>query len=215
MAFNDLVAKAQTYFPNLQVKYKDQSGFMKFLGKLLFFNPGFMTNYLTTIGDTVYMPSQQYVQSQPQNACDVFIHECTHMYDEKRIGFPYQIGYTFPQILAPFMWLLLFLLPWTVVLPLFIFFLLPLPAPWRTFFEKRAYFVQMYAGYTLYQSDPDVEGAAYASWFRNGSYYWMWIFEQDASFAQEAANIKAGKPSCASEPALFQMVNDLIAAAKV
>jgi hypothetical protein len=215
MAFNDVVAKAQTYFPSLQIKYKDQSIFMQILGKIMFFAPNFMTTYVTTLGNTVYFPSQQYIQNQPRSACDVFIHECVHIYDEKKIGFPFQLGYTFPQILAPFMWLLLFFFPWWAVLALFVLFLLPLPAPWRAFFEKRAYFVQMYASYTLYKDDPEKAGLAFASWFRNGAYYWMWPFEQDILFVQEAVNIKAGKPNCASDPVLLQMVNNLIAAAKV
>ena len=213
MAFNDLVASAQTYFPTLQVKYKDQSALMKILGKIMFFNPGFMTSYLTTLGTTVYIPNEQYVQDHPQITCDVFIHECTHMYDAKRIGFIYQLVYAFPQLLSPLMLLLLFVLSWKIVLPLVLLFLLPLPAPWRVYFERRAYFVQMYVGNKMYGNDPAIDGSTYASWFRDGSYYWMWIFQQNQSFTQEAANVLAGKPACVSEPALLQQIDTLMAAA--
>ena len=210
MGYNELVAKAQTYFPSLQIQYKDQSTLMKVLGKLMFFNPDFMTSYVTTIGNTVYIPNEDYAKQKPESFADVFIHECTHMYDEKRFGLWYSLAYIFPQILAPFMLFLLFVLSWKIVLPLVLLMLVPWPAPWRAFFEKRAYFVQMYAGYKLWGVDPVANGRVYLQWFKNGDYYWMWIFEQASSFDQEAANIKAGNPACASEPALFQQVNDKV-----
>lgn len=215
MGYNELVAKAQTYFPNLQIKYKDQSPFMKVLGKLVFFAPEFMTSYVTTIGETIYLPNDQYAINNPNGFIDVFIHECTHMHDEKKIGFWYKPGYLFPQILAPFMLLLLLVMTWKIVLPLALLMLAPLPAPWRMYFERKAYFVQMLAGQQIYGYDPDVSAPHYATHFKNSDYYWMWIFGEDKQFAQEAINIKAGKPSSASEPDLAQMVSDLVAAAKV
>lgn len=214
MSYDTLVAKAKTYFPDLQIKYKDQSTLMKITGKLMFFNPDFMTNYVTTLGNTVYVPNEQYIQNSPLSFNDVFIHECTHMYDEKRLGFWYNLGYVFPQVLSLVVFIALVFFTWKLALLALVLFLLPWPAPWRAYFEKRAYFVQMYAGSQIYGDDPEQDSMRYAQWFRNGDYYWMWIFEQDSEFAQEAVNIKAGKPACSSEPALFQQVNDLIAAAK-
>lgn len=215
MAFNDLVTKAQTYFPNLQIKYKDQSTFMKLLGTLMFFNPAFMTDYITTIGNTIYWPSEQYVQNNSKSVSEVFIHECTHMYDEKRVGsVPFTLGYLFPQLLALPVLFLLFVLSWKIVLPLVLLCLAPLPAPFRALFERRAYFTSMLVGYKLYNWDPAVAAPHYAENFKNSSYYFMMPFGQDAAFAQEATNIKAGNPMSASEPALLNMINDLMSVAK-
>ena len=215
MAFSDLIAKAQTYFPNLQVKYKDQSTLMKVLGKILFFNPTFMTQYVTTLGNTVYLPNEQYPTQYPEDAVTVFIHECTHMYDEQRLGkIPYTLGYMFPQLLFVLMWPLLFLVSWKIVLPLSLLFLAPLPAPWRAYFEQRAYFVQMLVNNKIYGEDPDNDGNLFAGWFRNGNYYFMWPFEQTSVWLQEAANIKAGKGLAQTEAGLSTMVNDLITAAQ-
>lgn len=214
MAYVDLVAKAKTYFPSLQIKYKDQSTFMKILGGILFFNPTFMTTYTTTLGDTVYAPSEQFVTNNQQDFSSILVHECTHMYDNKRLNFLFTLGYMFPQILSPFSLLLLFVLTWKIVLPIFLLLLLPLPAPWRTYFEQRAYFVGMYARKQIFGSDPIIDGVYYSKFFKNGSYYWMWPFGKDTAFAKEAANINANDPACASEPALHKQVNDLIAAAK-
>jgi len=215
MAFDELVAKAKTHFPNLQIKYKNEDTFMKILGTLMFFNPGFMTSFITTIGDTIYWPSREFVQNNPQSVSEVFIHECTHIYDEKRVGSaPFKLGYLFPQILALPMLLLLFMLTWKIVLPLVILCLLPLPAPFRAYFERRAYFVSMRAGYSLHGWDPTVIGAHAAKNFKNSSYYWMMPFGEDAKFATEAANVLADKPESASEPALDKMINDLMTVAK-
>jgi len=215
MAYNELVAKAQTYFPDLQIKYKDQSTFMKVLGKLMFFAPAFMTEYVTTIGNTVYLPNDQFIVTNPKGFTGVFIHECTHMHDEKKIGFWFNLAYLFPQILSLLVLLLLFVMTWKIVLPLALLMLAPWPAVWRMQFERKAYFVQMYAEYEMYKYDPVMAAMQAATYFKNSAYYWMWVFGEDSQFAQEAINVKAGTPSCASEPDLLEMVNDLITAAKV
>jgi hypothetical protein len=215
MAFNELVAKAQTYFPDLQIKYKDQETLMKILGTLMFFNPKFKTSFTTTIGDTIYWPSKEFVQDNGSTVSNIFIHECVHIYDEKKKGsLPFKAGYLFPQILALPMLLLLFVLTWKIVLPLTLLCLLPLPAPFRANAERRAYFVSMRAGYHLYGWDPAAQGIHYANNFKNSSYYWMMPFGEDARFAAEAANIKSGKPESVSEPALDKMIDDLMSVAK-
>ena len=215
MAFQDLVTKATTYFPDLQIKYKDTDPFMKFVGTLLFFNKSFSNDFVTTIGDTQYWPSQQFITDNPQACSEIFIHECTHMYDEKRLNsIVFKLGYLFPQLLALPMLLLLFVLTWKIVLPLVLLCVLPWPAPWRALFEQRAYFVSMYVGYKLYNWDPKAMGASFANYFSDSSYYFMMPFGEQAQFATEAANVAAGNPSCASEPALKAMVDDLISVAK-
>ena len=216
MSSSNLISKAQTYFPKLQIAYKDTSKLMKVLGILLFFNKSFMTDYTTTIGNTIYLPNANYPIDHPQEFADVFIHECVHLYDQKRINnLVYQAAYLFPQILAPFICLLMFIVSWKIILPIVILSLAPIPAPWRTYFEKRAYFVQMYVANQLYNDNILTDGYTYLSWFVNSNYYWMDPFEKDASFEQEAANISNGNPSCKGEPALYQMILDLITAAKV
>lgn len=213
MAFDNLVTKAKTYFPELKIKYKNEDAFMKVLGALLFFNPAFMTSFVTTIGETIYFPNREYTNYN--SSSEVFIHECTHIYDEKRLGsLQFKIGYLFPQILALPILLLLFVLTWKIVLPLVLLCLLPWPAPFRANSERRAYFVSMRAGYELYGIDPALSGPHYANNFKNSSYYWMMPFGEEARFAAEAANIKAGKPESASDPALNKMISDLISTAK-
>ena len=214
MAATDLIKEAQKYFPELQVKYKDQSTFMKILGKITFFNPAFMTTYLTTLGNTIYVPSEAYQNDPREDFKSVFIHECTHLYDCKRIGFPYDVGYAFPQWLSIIAVLATIFFSWKLAVVLGLLFLLPLPAPWRAHFERRAYLVQMYAWFKINGHDPSFLAIPLANLFRNSSYYWMWIFEKNSTFLDEATNVKNGQPSWATDTALLNMVNDLIDAAK-
>lgn len=213
MAFDALVTKAQTYFPDLQIKYKDQDPFMKVLGALMFFNPAFMTSFVTTIGHTIYFPNKSYTEER--HSSEVFIHECTHIYDEEKLGsLRFKLGYLFPQILALPMLLLLFVLTWKIVIPLALLCLLPWPAPFRANAERHAYFVSMRAAHELFNVDPEKLGPHYAENFKNSSYYWMMPFGEEERFAAEAAAIKVGKPDSASDPELNKMIVDLINTAK-
>ncbi len=74
MTLEALVAKGQTYFPNLKIKFKDQDPLMKLVGKLMFFNPGFMTQFVTTIGETIYWPSKEDLEDSPAASAGTFIH---------------------------------------------------------------------------------------------------------------------------------------------
>ncbi len=214
MAYNDLIEVAKTYFPKFQIKFKDQSTLMKVLGKILFFNPGFMSTYTTTIGNTIYAPSEKFITDNPGNFEGIIIHECTHMYDNKSLSLLFTLGYLFPQILSLPALLLLFLLSWKIVLPIFVLLLLPLPAPLRKYFERRAYFVHMYALNKLFQINPILLSTTFPKYFRTGSYYWMWVFGLDKAFATEAISIIEDEPECKMEPDLYQMVTKLISAAK-
>ena len=105
MTTDTLIARAQSYFPTLKIIEKTSSPLMRFLGGAMFFNKGFMTEFTTTIGDTVYIPSKDWLDRN----LPVLIHEVVHMYDEKRIGMFYKMGYLFPQLLVPFLLPLFFL----------------------------------------------------------------------------------------------------------
>jgi hypothetical protein len=214
MAFNDLVIKAQTYFPNLQVKFKDQSTLMKVIGKICFFNPAFMTSFVTTIGNTIYMPNYAYTQTQA--GTDVFIHEVVHLYDQKRFSFLYTLAYALPQLLfLPS--LLLFLISYKLAIPVSLFFLLPIPAPWRTYFEKRAYSVQLYVYKQMWGNSLDELYTAaddLNKFFTGSTYYFMWPFSEDSSLRSVAANVSVGNDPM-NDPALMIIVDALILAAKL
>jgi hypothetical protein len=193
MPFNEIVAQAKTIFPNLQISFKDTNWFMKLLGTLLFFNPGFMSKYITTIGDTIFFPSQSYIDARPTSASIIILHELTHINDSTKINdIIFNFLYLIPQILSLPILLLLFCLTWKIVVPLAILFACPLPSYFRMVFEKRAYMVSLYANNAIckkYNLIPDLaaEKTSIMSNFITSAYYFMWPFSASLSSEFDAA----------------------------
>jgi hypothetical protein len=215
MAFQDLVTASQKYFPSLQVKYKDQSTFMKILGFLLFFNKSFMTDYTTTIGNTIYIPNENYIKLRPISGAVVFLHEMVHMYDQKRIGYLwFQLAYALPQILI-LPAILLFLLSWKIAIPAIILFALPIPSYFRMNFERRAYLSSLYTLQKLserLQFNPklDSQNTYFIECFVDSSYYFMWPFGGPITndFQNATKLVQAGQRPY-NDP-VFDMLDDLV-----
>ena len=70
MSFFDEFAKNLAAY-DFKIKYKNESLFMKVIGFLLFFNKTFMTNYITTIGSTIYYPSREWCEKNDTAAAQV------------------------------------------------------------------------------------------------------------------------------------------------
>ena len=159
----------------VEIKFKDESRFMKALGYLLFFNPKFMTRFVTVIGKTVYFPSRQRVEQDPDSAARVLCHELVHLTDARRVGaLSFSLSYLFPQCLALLALSAIFVGPWAL---LFLAFLAPLPAPLRTFWELRGYAMTDAVAYRM-------DGKfTFKDWmagqFTSGSYFFMWPFLSD------------------------------------
>lgn len=93
-----LVAK---HIPGFSVKFKEASTFMKVLAFLVFpFNPEFQERYTTTIGKTVYFPSKEKYEADPEKSFTTLFHESVHLWDEKEHPFTFKLSYLFPQVLA-------------------------------------------------------------------------------------------------------------------
>ena len=201
MSFDKLVATATTIFPDIQVKYKDESTFMKVLGTILFFNPSFMTDFVTTIGSTIYFPSRAAVQNSPDSFGTVFMHEMVHVHDQKTMGkIPFGFLYLLPQLLSLICFALLFVISWKIMLPLAVLFLLPIPAYFRMCFERRAYLSSLYTHYKMskissYNYDPASDVDDYVGQFTSSSYYFMWPFKTalTADFNNAVALVASGQ----------------------
>lgn len=170
---NIIFNKAKEQFPDLNFKFKDQNWFMKILGFILFFNKAFMTQYVTTIGSTIYVPNENILKDK--NFLITFVHELVHVYDNKRLSILFNILYLFPQILAP-LCLIGFFFHWFIGL-LFLCLILPVPAYFRMYFEKRAYIVSLYVGKHLLNYSREklmMSAISYNQQFTTGAYYFMW-----------------------------------------
>ena len=157
---------------DFRICYKDASLWMRVIA---FFGrwtcPDFMTRYTTVWGRGVYFPSAEKTQRYPAAAARTLAHEAVHLLDIRRLGWwPFLFLYLFPQVLVAgvlaFPWL-----GWDVAW--FLVFGLPWPAPFRYYFEARAYALD------LLTALPGQEESAVAhaqEQFSGWAYYRMWPF---------------------------------------
>ena len=168
-----IVASIVKDVPDYKVVSKDDSAFMKLLGGIMFFNPSFMTSFVTTIGPTTYAPAKDIAA----NRWEVIAHEGVHARDSERMGSAaFKLLYLFPQCLASFAALALLapLSHWFLLALVFLVCLAPLPAPGRVWAERRGYLM---SGCMDALSGTKIHEAAYIDWmtdhFTTGQYYFM------------------------------------------
>lgn len=214
MSLNKFISNSKKHFPNLKIKYKDQSLFMKILSYILFFNRSFMTDYITTIGNTIYFPNKEHTENNPLQTKLILLHEYVHLYDSSKYNnFIFSILYLFPQILFIFT-LPIFFINWWVALLLLTITLLPLPAYFRMLFEKRAYMVSLYANRKMAIKNNLAYDLRYSKefiikQFNTSSYYYMWTFSGlSKEFDNAILKIEAGvKPY---DDDIFFIIDELI-----
>lgn len=91
----------EKHFPEFEVRFKDESKFMRVLGLLMHpFNSGFMTHFTTTLGSTVYFPSRARYEAEAGTSFVTLSHELVHIYDSREAGVHFQFSYASPQIWA-------------------------------------------------------------------------------------------------------------------
>lgn len=176
----DFEADTRTLVPKFSVKWKNDSWVQKLLGALLFFNPKYMTGYVTTFYPTVYYPSQEDYEKNSADSLIVVAHERVHLLDTARHGPWFKFSYLLPQVLfAP---LLLTAIAcfvghqkWAALISLVLGLvaLAPWPSPWRTQWEKRGYAMTLAANYWLFGVIPDQLKQSVRSHFLDWSYYKM------------------------------------------
>ncbi|MCU0389944.1 MAG: hypothetical protein MUE81_02395 [Thermoflexibacter sp.] len=152
----------------LKIKYKDESWEMRLINLIVrWFNPRFMTDFTTVIGYTVYFSNRRFVENYPHRAMQILAHEAVHLLDIKRLTFPvFAFAYLFPQILVIFA----FLFPLSPYFLIFLIFIAPFPAPFRAYFEARAYALDLILNrYYLENIVP---------YFMNWDYYQMYPYQK-------------------------------------
>lgn len=211
--FNDkILAKISSYYPKFQLKFKDETWFMKVLGFLMFWNKDFIQHYTTTIGNTIYFPSRTFISPHPVSTFAVLLHELVHIHDaNKMIPGLFSFLYLFPQILIillPIMYIILG--PISLII---LIFLLPIPAYFRMYFEKRAYLVSLYVLQQLNikinaNIDLNQHKNSYLKDFKNSNYYFMWPFSLEMDFNAALEKIKVGEHPY-TDP-VFKILDDIL-----
>ena len=174
-----LLTEIKTSHPSFEVKYKDESKFMKLLKKVMFFNKNF-ERYTTTIGSKVYFTSRKDYNERrrtyPEGLFGTLAHEYVHIYDDDK-SFWFKFKYLFPQILGALSLLAIF----SFVSPLFLLFLLfglfflPFQSKGRTEAELRGYTMSLLVDKLIYNIKPEDNRRLphIISNFTTGSYYYM------------------------------------------
>lgn len=186
-----LEAAVKEHAPKFEVKFKDESRFMKLIDKVLFFNKVFMTNYITTIGQKVYWPSREKYEGDPSNSFNVLAHEFVHIMDHIKNPVKFPLSYLFPQILAAPGLLFVLLLPvlvplialslvssWWLLMLLFLLFMAPLPSPGRKKAEIRGYGMSFRVRMWRYNQVSDWKFERSVKAFTGPNYYFMWPFRK-------------------------------------
>lgn len=167
--YSELGYYIESKIPGFAIVKKSESKLMKFLSKLLFFNKGFMTDFITTIYPKVYVPDEWALYSKASQI-EILAHEYRHLRDRKVWKVLFNIGYLFPQILV-LLAFLAFVSPWFL---LSLVFILPLPST-RAISEYRGYCMSMAVEYWLSGKKMNVEYVI-DNYFASGNYYWMFPF---------------------------------------
>ena len=174
-----LDAKIRERVPGYSIKFKDESIFMKILGKVLFFNKHFMTGVTTTIGKTVYFARRDWFEADPGRYFYTLCHEYAHVMDYVRHPVTFTAGYILPQALAIFALgaLFAFVSKWFLLFLLALLFLAPIPSPVRTWAELRGYGMSIKSRLWDSQAVTQKRLDYYTEHFTGPNYYFMWPFK--------------------------------------
>lgn len=154
--------------PGFQIKMKEGNFFMKLLSFVLFFNKKFATRYVTTIYPVIYFPKDMLGADNDLETAIILCHEFIHLRDRKKLSILFNILYLSPQIFAL---LALLAIPFSLNWLWCLLFLLPLPSPFRAYFEFRAYKMSIALYYLLLNKLPPMD--FYVEQFTSSNYYWM------------------------------------------
>jgi len=178
--FGTLQAVIKKRVPKFKIKYKDESKWQKFIGKIAFFNKGYMTDYTTTLGSTVYFPSREFVRESNMRAFKILAHEYVHILDRQKLPIVFELLYVFPQFLSMFSLLAIlsfFFGMWWLLSLVALLALLPWPAVGRTSIEMRGYAMNIAINIWRHGHLSANTKKWLTETFTGSNYYYMWPYE--------------------------------------
>jgi hypothetical protein len=212
---NGFLRYFQQWYPKTKIVLKSQSKLMRLIGFVLNpFNPDFMTGFITTIGNTLYVPDAWMTDAQAKSTMTTIAHEFVHVSDWNANKITYILSYLFPiPLFLIFLGLSIFT-PWFLIGALISLF--PWPAYWRMRLELHGYTMSLATYYWGGGSLNDQEIEYISGYFTGPAYGFMWPFKTNIIYRLDVVknNIETGL--VLNEP-IFQIVqgfyvqNDLIA----
>lgn len=179
--FEALQAKIRGKCPGFVIKYKDENRVQKFIGKLAFFNPRYMTHFTTVSGVKVFFPSRKFVTENLVRAFKILAHEYVHILDNKKRPLIFQLMYAAPQWLMVFVLLAfmsLWFSNWWLMALTSLVALAPWPAFGRANLEMRGYGMSIAINIWRHGSIQDTTREWIAGCFTGWTYYKMWPFKK-------------------------------------
>jgi hypothetical protein len=180
-----LEAHIKNKIPGFSIKYKTNRDSIPWWLKIAFgfvalFNKGFWTQYITTIGTTVWWTSEEDYNRDPQSSFRTLAHEYVHMHDNQRLGLWFNLGYLFPQLLGVLGFFGFLGFAWGPLFTLFLFLIAfaPLPAPLRKKFEVRGYTMSMATLKWQGHEITDSYKQFIVGQFVSSAYYFMWPYKE-------------------------------------
>jgi hypothetical protein len=141
-----------------------------------------MTNFVSTIGSTIYFPSKDFVKNNDQSSIILLAHELVHVKQANKYGkILFGLLYLFPQCLV----ILALLAPFSIWFLLFLVCAAPLPAPFRTYFEIDAYAMSLFVSNSqlkFLKNQPSKIAELLSAdatkidtkYFKSSAYWFMW-----------------------------------------
>jgi len=147
------------------------------------FNKTFMTDYITTLGNTIWYPEGWLERGDVKSRLAIIAHECIHIKQSSKQGnFVHGFLYLFPQSLVVFSLFALLAIPfslWWLLCLLFLLFLAPIPAPFRYMKELEAYRVKLIFFEYVWNSNEEMMKLAknhVVKHMTGSDYYFCWPF---------------------------------------
>jgi hypothetical protein len=177
----------------VRVVEKSESKLMKAIAVVLFFNKGFLTEYITTIGTTIYWPKASELSGRD---FQTLFHEAQHAYDYKKFPPWFILSYLSPQILTILALMSLIACTgnlWWLLSLLWLVMLAPIPSITRTYWEMRGYSCGIAAQVWLRGAFTERYKEHYKQSFTTAAYYFMWPFSRsmDRKLARAEQRIRA------------------------
>jgi hypothetical protein len=146
----DLTTELEMRIPGFKVRFKAESKFQRFIGKIAsLFGTDYLGRYVTTLGKTVWFPDRGSYEANPKNSAWVLLHEWVHLHDYKR-------------------WWILFYLSY--------FFLLPVVFTMRGYWERRGYTVDIIIMRRQTYLPVAIMSRLQKVFCSFSGYFWMWPF---------------------------------------
>jgi hypothetical protein len=201
-----VVSMGRKFCPNYKILLKKDSKVQRAIGWILgkIGNPDYMTSYVTTIGQTSYLPSA-YDSGADSGLWKTIAHEVQHAKDAQSVSsVVFGAAYLLPQLIGILGIIytvvvgvaLLFGAPLALLWGLLsLLFLAPLPAYGRAMAEIRGYTVSLAVNFWSRQLEDET---LYINWlvdvFSGPGYYYMWPFKSwvRAYFNQKLLELKNG-----------------------